>query len=49
MIARNNQIALLYFMLAHYVADGHMPLHCDSKKFNDSIHSGMEEVWDIMC
>jgi hypothetical protein len=33
-------------MLAHYVADGHMPLHCDSRKFNDSIHSGMEEVWE---
>jgi hypothetical protein len=35
-------------MLSHYVADAHVPLHCDSRKFSDreNIHSEMEEVWE---
>jgi hypothetical protein len=28
------------------VADGHMPLHCDARKFRDSIHGHMEEFWE---
>ena len=32
-------------MLEHYVADAHMPLHCDARKFNDSIHGEMGNYW----
>jgi len=44
----NNQLALLMFMLAHYVADGHMPLHCDSRRFSQgaNIHSHIEKKWE---
>ena len=45
-IATNNEIALSFYMLAHYVADAHMPLHCDARKFNDSIHGHMENYWE---
>lgn len=35
-------------MLSHYVADGHMPLHCDSRSFSDSpnIHGHIEGLWE---
>ena len=42
----DNQIALLLFMLSHYVADGHMPLHCDSRRFSDGVHDSMEGRWE---
>jgi len=44
----SNQVALLLFMLSHYVADAHMPLHCDGRAFSDggNIHSLMEGAWD---
>lgn len=46
----NNHIALLLFMLSHYVADAHMPFHCDSRQFSDkkcgNIHADVEEDWD---
>jgi hypothetical protein len=44
----NNQVALWLFMLSHYVADGHMPLHCDDRKFSEGadIHGEMEGEWD---
>ena len=45
-IPTNNEIALSFFMLAHYVSDAHMPLHCDARKFNDSIHGEMENYWE---
>jgi hypothetical protein len=45
-IPTNNEIALSFFMLAHYVADAHMPLHCDARKFRDSIHGHMEGYWE---
>ena len=45
-IPTNNEIALSFFMLAHYVADSHMPLHCDTRKFRDSIHGHMEGYWE---
>ncbi len=46
----DNQVALLLFMLSHYVADAHMPLHCDSRKFSDedNVHGRMEGEWDDM-
>jgi len=43
-----NYLAQVLFMLSHYVADAHVPLHCDSRKFSDgeNIHSEMEGVWE---
>ena len=45
-IATNNQIALGFFMLAHYVCDAHMPLHCDSRNFGKRVHDEIEEHWE---
>lgn len=43
-----NEIAFVFFMLSHYIADCHMPLHCDARSFNDSsdVHAWIEEQWD---
>jgi len=45
----DNHVALLLFMLSHYVADAHMPMHCDARDdefpgFN--IHAAAEEMWE---
>ena len=44
----DNQIALLLFMLSHYIADAHVPLHCDSRAFSEGsdLHGHMEGVWN---
>lgn len=44
----NNQVALWLFMLSHYVADAHVPVHCDSRQFSEgkNIHGLMEKAWD---
>jgi len=44
----DNHIATLLFMLSHYVADAHMPLHCDGRKFSSGpdIHAEIESKWD---
>jgi hypothetical protein len=44
----SNHISLRLFMLSHYVADAHMPLHCDSRRFStrSRIHAHIEEEWD---
>lgn len=46
--ATDNHIAQLLFMLSHYVADGHMPLHCDSRSFSNppDIHGYIEGLWE---
>lgn len=43
-----NHVALILFMLSHYVADAHMPLHCDSRQFSRGIdlHGTMEAEWE---
>ena len=43
-----NHIALLLFMLSHYVADAHMPFHCDSRRFSagTNLHGYIEGKWD---
>jgi hypothetical protein len=43
-----NQTAMRLFMLSHYIADAHMPLHCDSRKFSEGvdIHAKIEGLWD---
>lgn len=44
----NNHIAILFFMLSHYVADAHMPLHCDVRQFSEGtkLHAKIEDYWD---
>lgn len=47
-VPSNNHIAMRFFILSHYIADGHMPLHCDARSFyNDNeVHACIEEEWD---
>jgi hypothetical protein len=44
----SNHIATRLFILSHYIADAHMPLHCDSRKFSDgkNVHGKIESLWD---
>jgi hypothetical protein len=44
----SNHVATRMFMLSHYIADAHMPFHCDSRKFSDGIdlHGKIEGLWD---
>ncbi|MEG1555971.1 MAG: hypothetical protein RR356_04515, partial [Bacteroidales bacterium] len=44
----NHHISTLFFMLSHYIADAHMPLHCDYRGFSngDNIHGFIESQWD---
>ncbi|MDH5683946.1 MAG: hypothetical protein ACETVX_02425 [bacterium] len=50
------QIALMFFMLSHYICDAHMPLHCDlrdyggkgskTRRLPDALHPAIEETWE---
>ena len=45
----DNHIALLIFMLSHYIADAHMPLHCDGRPGtldNFNLHDAIEQIWE---
>ena len=44
----SNHIAMRFFILSHYIADCHMPLHCDSRSFSsgENIHGYIETLWD---
>ncbi len=44
----SNQVAHLLFMQSHYVADAHVPLHCDSRQFSEGkdFHADLEEIWE---
>lgn len=46
--ATDNHIAVLLFMLSHYIADAHVPFHCDSRKFSqgDNLHGHIEGIWE---
>lgn len=53
------QIALMFFIISHYVADVHMPLHCDYRDFGSEsdrtqmgrlpkkLHPSIEEKWEL--
>ncbi len=43
-----NHIAMRFFILSHYIADCHMPLHCDARPFSDEkgIHGAIEKKWE---
>ncbi len=47
-IFNNSQIALFFSMLSHYIADAHMPLHCDIRDFYgpSKIHGDIEAYWE---
>jgi len=45
-VPTNNEVALNFFMLSHYIADAHMPLHCDARAFDDRIHGIIETYWE---
>ena len=40
-----NHIALALFILSHYVADAHMPLHCDGRPLG-KLHEAVESAWE---
>ena len=44
----DNHVATLLFMLSHYIADPHMPFHCDSRRFSEgnNLHAYIEKQWD---
>ena len=44
----SNHIAMRFFILSHYIADCHMPLHCDNRSFSpgSNIHGFIESQWD---
>ena len=44
----DDQITLYFLMLSHYLADAHVPPHCDSRDFYgpSKIHPDMESYWD---
>jgi hypothetical protein len=49
-VPASNHLALLLFMLSHYVADAHMPLHCDKRNFSahGDVHGDIEGEWEKM-
>ncbi len=44
----DNHVATIFFMLSHYVADAHVPFHCDSRSFSSGcdLHGHVEGEWD---
>jgi len=45
----DDHIALVLFMLSHYVADAHMPMHCDCREddfLGFNVHTDAEEAWE---
>lgn len=40
-----NHTAMRFFILSHYIADCHMPLHCDARSIS-AVHAFIEEQWD---
>lgn len=48
LVTTGNHIAMRFFILSHYVADCHMPLHCDARAFSDEsgIHGSIEKKWE---
>lgn len=48
-VFNNSQIALFFLMLAHYVCDAHVPVHCDRRDLNDpsKVHWDLEDFWEV--
>jgi len=46
--SREEQVALFFFMLSHFIADALMPCHCDERDLSDygkGLHEKLEEHW----
>ncbi len=47
----DEQLALYFFMLSHFVADTAMPCHCDARKlagYDKGVHNALETRWSEM-
>ncbi len=45
----SNHAALVLFMLSHYIADAHMPMHCDARPGSlgsFDLHAAVEQAWE---
>jgi hypothetical protein len=44
----NSQIATFFLMLAHYVCDAHVPVHCDDRDLYhpSKVHPDLEKFWE---
>lgn len=41
----STHMAMRFYIMSHYLADGHMPLHCDARSLN-TIHAAIEMSWE---
>ena len=41
----SNHMAMRFFIMSHYIADAHMPLHCDARSLG-KIHADVEKQWE---
>ena len=41
----SNHMAMRFYIMSHYIADAHMPLHCDARPLGD-IHADVEKQWE---
>ena len=44
-VPSSTHMAMRFFILSHYIADGHMPLHCDARSLG-TIHAAIEAQWE---
>jgi hypothetical protein len=47
-VFNDSQAALFFLMLAHYVCDAHVPVHCDKRDFYtpSKVHPDLEYFWE---
>lgn len=41
----SNHMAMRFFIMSHYIADAHMPMHCDARSLG-KIHADVEKQWE---
>lgn len=41
----STHMAMRFYIMSHYLADGHMPLHCDARSLS-TIHAAIEKSWE---
>lgn len=41
----STHMAMRFFIMSHYIADAHMPLHCDARSLT-KIHTAIESQWE---
>ena len=41
----STHMAMRFFIMSHYIADAHMPMHCDARSLG-TIHTAIEEQWE---